>query len=307
MLRFSYVVAFVALSQQACLKQIALSSVADAMSSTGSTFSSDEDPEFVGDAVPFALKTMESLMPELPDHAPLRLAACSGFTQYGFAFVLSPAKLTDNVKAERAAAIRAKKFFLRARRYCIESLEIGHKGFAKAVGEDKASLTDKSPLLAGMTKDDVPALYWLSAATALSITSLKEQVDMVSHLPVVDVLIRRAVELDPNWDKGTLQEFLIAFDGGRSEGQGGSAKRAREAYERAVQLSENKRAGPHVSLAENVSVNEQNRKEFDALLDKALAVDLDAAPENRLANVLAQRRAAWLKAHAEDLILESEP
>jgi predicted anti-sigma-YlaC factor YlaD len=295
-----------ALSQAACLKQIALSSVADAMSSTGSTFSSDDDPELVADAVPFALKTMESLMPELPDHAPLRLAACSGFTQYGFAFVLHPAKLQDDVNVERAAARRAKKLFLRARDYCIESLEIRHKGFAKAVTEDKASLTKDSEILSRLGKDDVPALYWLSASTALSISALKEQVDQVPNLPVVDVLIRRALELDADWDKGTLWEFLIAFDGGRSEGMGGSAKRAREAYEKAVQLSENKRAGPHVSLAESVSVNEQNRKEFDVLLDKALAVDLDAAPENRLANVLSQRRAKRLKATADDLILGDE-
>jgi predicted anti-sigma-YlaC factor YlaD len=298
-----FVALFLALSQQACLKTIALGSLADAMSSTGTTFSSDEDPELVAAAVPFALKTMESLMPELPEHAALRIAACSGFTQYGYAFVLHPAKLQDNVTVERAAALRAKKIFLRARRYCIEALEITHKGFARAVGEDKASLTEKSDVIAKMQKADVPALYWLSAATALSVTSLKEQVDQVPNLPVVDVLIHRALALDPDWDKGTLWEFMIAFDGGRSEGMGGSAKRAREAYEKAVQLSEGKKAGPHVSLAENVSVAEQNRKEFDALLDKALAVDVDAAPEYRLANVLAERRAAKLKATAGDLIL----
>ncbi len=295
-----------ALSQEACLKQIALGSVADALSSTGTSFSGDEDPELVADAVPFALKTMESLMPELPTHAPLRAAACSGFTQYAFAFVLQPAKLSGNMALERTAAVRAKKLFLRARKYCIASLEISHPGFAKAITEDKASLTDKTPVITQLTKEDVPTLYWLSASTALSITSLKEQVDMVPNLPVVDVLIHRALALDADWDKGTLWEFLIAFDGGRSESMGGSAKRAREAYAKAVALSENKRVGPHVSLAENVSVNEQNRKEFDELLKKALDVDLDAAPEGKLANVLARRRAERLQQTADDLILGDE-
>ncbi|MCC6810228.1 MAG: hypothetical protein IT381_22550 [Deltaproteobacteria bacterium] len=301
-LSFAFVLV-VALSQQACLKTIALNSVADAMSGQGSAFSSDEDPELVADAVPFALKTMESLMPELPEHAALRLSACSGFVQYGFAFVLTPAKLTGNINVERVASLRAKKLFLRARKYCIAALDIAHPGFAKAVTEDLSALSDKTKVIAEMTTEDVPALYWLSAATALSVTSLKEQVDMVPHLPVVDVLIHRALALNPTWDKGTLYEFLIAFDGGRSETMGGSPKRAREAYAKAVELSAGKRVSPHVSLAENVSVSEQNRKEFDALLDKALAVDLDAEPESRLGNVIARRRAEKLKQTADDLIL----
>ena len=39
------------------------------------------------------------------------------------------------------------------------------------------------------------------------------------------------------------------------------------------------------------------------MLEKALAVDT-SKPENRLANLVAQRRARWLLAHIDDLILE---
>ena len=38
----------------------------DALAGTGSTFASDDDPELVGEAVPFGLKTMESLLAESP-------------------------------------------------------------------------------------------------------------------------------------------------------------------------------------------------------------------------------------------------
>jgi hypothetical protein len=33
-------------------------------------------------------------------------------------------------------------------------------------------------------------------------------------------------------------------------------------------------------------------------------VDVDAAPEFRLANLIAQRRAAWLRARADELFIE---
>jgi hypothetical protein len=39
------------------------------------------------------------------------------------------------------------------------------------------------------------------------------------------------------------------------------------------------------------------------LLNKALAIDVDAHPENRLSNMVMQRRARWLLARKDDLIL----
>jgi predicted anti-sigma-YlaC factor YlaD len=284
------------------LKTIALGSVADALSSTGTSFSSDDDPELIADAVPFALKTMESLIPELPQHWQIRVSACSGFTQYAFAFVVTPSKLAGNLASERAAAARAKKLLIRARNYCIAALEIRHPGM-RATLADKDHLSDKSPTIAALEKDDVPALYWLSASTALAVTSNKEQVDMLAEMPVVDVLIHRALAIEPDWDRGTLWEFIVSFDGGRSEAMGGSAKRAREAFDKAMALNKGERASPYVSLAETVSVDQQNKKEFTELLHKALAVDVDKDPASRLSNILAQRRATKLLAQADDLIL----
>jgi len=292
-----------ALLLSACsLKTIALGSVADALSSTGTSFSSDDDPELVADAIPFALKTMESIIPELPNHWQIRLSACSGFTQYGYAFVVVPAKSSGTLAAERVGATRGKKLLTRARQYCIAALEIRHPGFAAALA-DKDRFNDKSKMVASFDKEDIAALYWLSASTALAVAANKEQIDMLAEMPTVDVLIHRALALDPDWDKGTLWEFMVSFDGGRSEAMGGSAKRAREAFDRANKLNGGTRASPYVSLAENVSVDEQNKKEFVELLNKALAVDLDKDPTSRLGNILAQRRAAKLLTQVDDLIL----
>ena len=53
-------------------------------------------------------------------------------------------------------------------------------------------------------------------------------------------------------------------------------------------------------MAESVCINENNRKEFEALLNQALAVDVDKAPEQRLANMIMQRRARWLLSRIDD-------
>ena len=54
-------------------------------------------------------------------------------------------------------------------------------------------------------------------------------------------------------------------------------------------------------------MQEQNLAEFQSLLDKTLAVDLERAPQSRMVNVLAQRRAQWLRARVAELFLDAEP
>ena len=41
------------------------------------------------------------------------------------------------------------------------------------------------------------------------------------------------------------------------------------------------------------------------LLDKALAVDPDADPPNRLANLIVQKKARWLLERADELFIEA--
>jgi hypothetical protein len=47
----------------------------------------------------------------------------------------------------------------------------------------------------------------------------------------------------------------------------------------------------------------QNRQEFVALLRQALAFDVDTAREHRLANLIAQRRAAVLLSRIDDFFI----
>ena len=48
------------------VRSIAVNKIGDALADTGSNFASDEDPELVGDAIPFGLKTMEGLLESAP-------------------------------------------------------------------------------------------------------------------------------------------------------------------------------------------------------------------------------------------------
>jgi predicted anti-sigma-YlaC factor YlaD len=61
-----------------------------------------------------------------------------------------------------------------------------------------------------------------------------------------------------------------------------------------------------VSYAESVCVSQQDAKQFEELLNRAIAINPDARPEWRLANLVMQRRAKWLLSRSDELFLNRE-
>ncbi|NNG47363.1 MAG: hypothetical protein HKM86_09675, partial [Deltaproteobacteria bacterium] len=57
-----------------------VSRVANVMSSGGEIFATDDDPDLVREAAPFALKAQESLLAQDPGHRGLLLSLSRGFT-----------------------------------------------------------------------------------------------------------------------------------------------------------------------------------------------------------------------------------
>jgi predicted anti-sigma-YlaC factor YlaD len=183
----------------------------------------------------------------------------------------------------------------------MRALELSHPGLTERL------ILDPGTALAETGVEDVPALFWTGAAWAGAINTAKDDMDLVADLAVANSLLQRALVLDPDWNDGSIHEVLIALEAARSGGNGGSIERAREHFAEAVRLGDGKIAGPYVTLAESVSIKEQKLGEFQELLAAALAVDPEAAPDQRLANVLSRKRAAWLKEHTEDFFIDYEP
>lgn len=265
-----------------------------ALAADGSLFSSEDDPELVRQALPFGLKTLEGLLSKAPGDDQLLQAAASGFTQYAYAFVQQDAEfLTEkDPAASRAGLARARRLYLRARDYGLRGLAARHPGFPSALAANPVAAA------ATATREDLPLLYWTAASWGASVALSKDDMKAVGQLPRLEALMDRALALDEAWGDGALHEFYISFDGAQ-----GRARQAREHLDRALSLTGGKKLGPLVAYAESVCVSAQDRKGFDAALDRVLAFDPDSAPAHRLANLLAQSRARWLKARVEDLFL----
>jgi predicted anti-sigma-YlaC factor YlaD len=53
-----------------------------------------------------------------------------------------------------------------------------------------------------------------------------------------------------------------------------------------------------------VSVAEQDKAQFREMLEKALAIDVSRPDDQRLANLLAQKRARWQLGRVDELFIE---
>ena len=295
--------AVVALALAGCsVRRLAIRSLGSALASGGDVYASDDDPELVAGALPFTLKTIEALIAADPRNRDLLLAAASGFTQYAYAFVQQEADFVEARDLARATELRARarRLYLRALGYGFRALELDAPGLRARLQADPGAA---AAALSGLRKEHVPALYWTAAAWAAAIALAKEDGELTADLGAVEAMMRRALALDEGYEEGALHEFFLVYEGSRAS-VGGSLARAREHFERAVALSQGRKAGPLVSLAETVAVATQDRAEFERLLRQALALDPDAVPELRLANVLAQRRARWLLERTEELFIE---
>ena len=285
------------------LRTIAINSVADTLAESGDTFASDGDPELIRAAVPFSLKLVEALLSEVPEHRGLLLTACSGFTQYAYAFVDSDAEMSRLEDYTRHARLqeRARRMYLRGRDYCLRSFELAHPGITEAF------LQDPDRAVAKLQKKDVPLMYWTGTSWGKAVALSLDRPAIAGDFPIVQALIRKALALDESFGRGALHEVMITL-ASLPEDMGGNRDRARHHYERALELAKGCAAGPHVTYAMNVLRPQQKRQEFVTLLQTALDVDVDREPSLRLANILASQYAEYLLNHLDELFLsEQEP
>lgn len=281
------------------VQQLAVDGLTSALGNAGEVFASDEDPELVRDALPFALKTMEILLAQEPANEELLLMACRSFTQYSFAFVESDALLLESEDYTRSEAlkVRARALYLRAHRYGMRALEGRHPGIESML----KSRPDEGA--ARLEVADLDLAYWTGASWGAAISLGLDRPELLADVDPMRAMMRRILALDERYGQGAIHETFIALEC-LPELMGGSRQRAREHFARAIELNGGNSAGTYVSLATGVSIPELKREEFVQLLERALAIDVAADPSRRLANTVAQQRARFLLGEVDELFLE---
>jgi predicted anti-sigma-YlaC factor YlaD len=288
------------------LNRVATRAVADALTGPGgaAVFTGDDDPQLVADALPFAIKLYETLLDQVPGHDGLVLTTGSLFVMYANAFVQGPVEFYPSPRYEerQAAQSRAKSLYLRGVGILREGLERKYPGIGGASVDDGTL----SARLGKVKKDDAPLLYWIAAGTLSAFSLDPFDYDLSRRAPECLAYAGRAYELDPVFNSGALDEFYVLAYASLPVAMGGAPEKASLHFERALEKSGGKLAGPYVSYAQAVAIPAQDYGSFRSCLREALAIDVNADRENRLVNIIAQRKARVLLEKAGDYFFLNE-
>ena len=258
---------------------------------------SENDPELVRESLPTNMKLIELLIHQSPNNPELLTAACQAFTVYAYSFVLRDAEISmdEDFSSARKLYSRSGNLLKRAKDYGMKALEASYPGFIKSYNSDPKIALSKT------NESNISTLYWTAAAWGLFVSVSKDNPAAIIELPNIGHLLERALELDEDYDNGSIHDLMFTYTLNRPDGGSSSLEVAKEHFDRAMDLSGGSRASLYVSYAESISIPNQNKEEFFNLLDQALAVDVNEIPNQRLANILAQERANWLKSRVDEL------
>ena len=319
---------FFLLASSCSINQFATRIVANTLSSNkgGSVFTSDDDPEFIADALPFALKTFESLLETDPENVNLAEALAGGYVSYASAFLQSPAELMEyNMIEEKNKLLsRAAAMYRRAGIFSTLGLDILYPEFNK-----NFSNGDWEAAFLPLNKDAVPFLYWKAASILGEFSVDSFNPELMVEIPSAVALAVRALELDGNYNNGVLHDLFISIFANlplsliykssdinnaysvkkalaEYYAKNDAAFNTMTSYEQvmfhfnlSIQLSKGTKVSPYVSVS-SLYIKNQDIDGFSKSLSDALAVNIDLNPDNRLQNIISKRKAKWLLDHKDD-------
>lgn len=239
-----------------------------------------DDPATVRDGLPAYLLLLDGMIEGDPRNAALLRAAAGLQSAYAGSFVSEPA---------RAATLSSRARDYARRATCIDqpalcaALELPYPRFEAALQQE----------------DDAPALYALAGAWATWIQAHSDGYAAIADIPRVEAMLRRVVQLDPGHDRGMPWVYLGVLGSLRPEAVGGTPAQGRAAFERALEISQQRNL-----MAKTLFARHYARLVFDqALHDRLLREVLDAdprAPGFTLSNVLAREQAEALLRSSPD-------
>jgi len=266
-----------------------------AASSAHEVLLQEGDPELAAAALPSFIEASAILLAGDPTNQDKIVTTASLYVMYASAFIDGPSSFLpdEQFEARQEAVRRAGALYRRAYHLLDPALERRSPGLLKAVGGP-----GEAAAVARFGKRDVPLLYW-SAASVLAAFALDPMdFESAGRLGAASALLARAAALDPGWNGGAIYALYFPYYASLPDYLGGSRAKAEEAYAKALAYSKGHLASLFVSRATAICIPDDDYAGFKAALAQALAVDLDADPDSRLPNAIAQDRARKLLANA---------
>jgi hypothetical protein len=255
----------------------------------------EADYELARQAIPGALKTVESFWVVDPENKNLIRILTEGFCQYGTAFVeddWEEARLVKDLRTAEYHNARATKIFTRCLNYALLSLGKRWQRDVFGTQDAVASLLREE---GGASKRF--AMMYAGVALGSIVNHNLSQIDLLGYLPTVEMVLDHVLEVDKREPPKDLAHAALPYIAlgmlhtGRPAAMGGEPDRARGYFEKALEITGGKFLLARALMAYRVGLAKGDRKFFHDQLKLVLETPPSVWPEQRLANEVAHRKA----------------
>lgn len=241
-----------------------------------------DDPETAKAALPTFMVTIDSLLRNNPDDPDLLSSGATLYASYGAIFA------DDEVRASRLTT-RARGYALRA--VC--------ETYTPACGWPDNNYDEFVATLEGIRPKHREVLYTYGFASLVFLRAHSSDWNSLAELPQIEALFNHYLDISGDEVNGAVYTYMGILLTLRPPALGGEPERAREFFEKAIEITDGRDLSAKVEYARGYARLLYERELHDRLLNEVMAADSDYDGFT-LSNVLAKEQAATLLAEADD-------
>lgn len=246
----------------------------------------EPDLEIAEIAIASNIKLLEGFHLADPKNKSLLELLTQGYASFSLAFL------------EQGEPERASNLYRRARDFGLKRLELTG-AYKKGIPSKESEFVDR---LSKIKKDEVNALFWTAFAWAGWVNLNRNDPQAIFDLSKVKAMMDRVIEIDEGFFFAGAHMFWGSIHGSIPRLLGGDPEKAKESFEKVLELTDGKFILANVYYAQYYAVTTLDEELFDQLLNEVLEAPEDISPGFELLTALAKQRAKSLMARKDDIL-----
>ena len=236
-------------------------------------------------SMPADLKLIEGLLKNDPKNKQLLTTLCMGFTGYTMLFI------------EEEDPERASKLYLRARNYGFKALGL-MKPISEEVGPERNNILNR---LANINNEELQILFWTTMSWNAWINLNLDKPIAIAQLSIAQACLEKVLEINPDYFFGTPYILMGSILASKPALLGGNKEKARECFEKAINLNNGKFFLAQYYFAKYYAVRIQNKGLFFKLIKDIDSIDPYELKEACLINVVMKQKTKRLMKMSDEL------
>lgn len=255
------------------------------------------DPDILEAAFPASIQQAEGLLNLKPQDPALGELLARSYASFGYGFLEDRMEVAELEGAEEEEIEhwrgRASAAYVRGREVAIAQLDFIRPEGGGLLAVQRQGLEAFTAHVARFDNRDehAPLLFWTAYNWVRYISLHRDDMGAIADVAYVTVLADRVMELNPEYMEHAPLALRAGLMAAAPAQLGGRPQDAKVGLERAIELTGRRNLLYLVTEARMVAIPLQERELYRSLLQEAIDFDVDSHPDQRIPNLLAQRRA----------------